>query len=279
MLIGKDGEIHHVAEIDYIIKDILKHQNKSFKLKRIREDTKEVIECEEGEVNDTFLAKDFDIGDHSSLIYLNEETVRNQRGVLLYLAKKIGVNLLTGKSIMNVSLPIKIFESRSHLEKLASEFLFLPFYLEKAMSTKDPLERIKAMATWYIISIQLEPQMMKPFNPILGETFQSMIGGYDIACEQISHHPPVSAFQIWNSQDPNTPIVNGKFEFEANTGFSKITGLKRGEIDINFPDTSDRITFTEFPVAEIHGVMKGTRTYDYVRTLKASDEGNNLHLN
>ncbi len=37
----------------------------------------------------------------------------------------------------------------------------------------------------------------KPFNPILGETWQaSLSDGSAICIEQISHHPPVSAFHI-----------------------------------------------------------------------------------
>jgi len=33
----------------------------------------------------------------------------------------------------------------------------------------------------------------KPFNPILGETYQGFIDGCPIYAEQISHHPPISA--------------------------------------------------------------------------------------
>jgi hypothetical protein len=36
--------------------------------------------------------------------------------------------------------------------------------------------------------------MEKPFNPILGETFQGWLNGCPIFLEQISHHPPISAF-------------------------------------------------------------------------------------
>lgn len=38
---------------------------------------------------------------------------------------------------------------------------------------------------------------LKPFNPILGETFQGRINGMPIYLEQISHHPPVSAFLMY----------------------------------------------------------------------------------
>lgn len=34
----------------------------------------------------------------------------------------------------------------------------------------------------------------KPFNPILGETYQGMFNGCSISLEQISHHPAISAY-------------------------------------------------------------------------------------
>lgn len=50
------------------------------------------------------------------LTFLNEEIISKQRSVMGYLLKKIGSNLLSGKSIMNICLPINIFDVRSHLE-------------------------------------------------------------------------------------------------------------------------------------------------------------------
>lgn len=35
--------------------------------------------------------------------------------------------------------------------------------------------------------------MEKPFNPILGETYQGFVDGCPVYVEQISHHPPVMA--------------------------------------------------------------------------------------
>ena len=37
-------------------------------------------------------------------------------------------------------------------------------------------------------------EMAKPFNPILGETYQCWINGCPFYAEQISHHPPISSF-------------------------------------------------------------------------------------
>jgi hypothetical protein len=38
--------------------------------------------------------------------------------------------------------------------------------------------------------------MDKPFNPILGETYQSLVNGTLFYGEQISHHPPISYILI-----------------------------------------------------------------------------------
>lgn len=55
------------------------------------------------------------IGD-KGLIFKNTQIIEKQRAVVSYLVKNAGLNLLKGKSIMNVSLPINIFDCRSLLE-------------------------------------------------------------------------------------------------------------------------------------------------------------------
>ena len=164
-----------------------------------------------GEKNEVLESRDFKPHDSAALAYLNEDAISAQRGVILYLAKKIGVNLLTGNSIMNISLPIKIFEPRSFLEKIAADFSYAPYFLTKAHENEDPFIRYKWVISWLIGSCHLEPQMIKPFNPILGETFQGSFGQFEIAIEQISHHPPISSFQIWSKTIEGLPEVSGYF--------------------------------------------------------------------
>jgi hypothetical protein len=48
--------------------------------------------------------------------FSNHDMIIKQRNIISYMIKKIGINLLTGKSVMNVSLPINIFDHRSLLE-------------------------------------------------------------------------------------------------------------------------------------------------------------------
>ena len=50
------------------------------------------------------------------LIFKDQEAIARQDKVIGYLIKKIGSNLIKGKSIMNISLPITIFEGRTLLQ-------------------------------------------------------------------------------------------------------------------------------------------------------------------
>jgi hypothetical protein len=50
------------------------------------------------------------------MLFTNTAVIEKQRAVAGYMIKKIGLNLIKGKSIMNVSLPINIFDTRSILE-------------------------------------------------------------------------------------------------------------------------------------------------------------------
>ncbi len=53
---------------------------------------------------------------YDGLIYTNNELIEKQRSVGGYIIKNIGLNLIKGKSVMNISLPINIFDTRSILE-------------------------------------------------------------------------------------------------------------------------------------------------------------------
>lgn len=115
-----------------------------------------------------------------------------------YFLKKIGSNLFSGKSIMNISLPINLFDERSLLESFAHNHALAPYFLEKAGREEFDLERMKLTTTFALTTLHLKITMTKPFNPILGETFQARIGNTMMYLEQTSHHPPVYNFYVFN---------------------------------------------------------------------------------
>ena len=49
--------------------------------------------------------------------------------------------------------------------------------------------------------LRRQTSTLKPFNPILGETYQAQYSsGVRVYAEQISHHPPVSSWQVEDAQ-------------------------------------------------------------------------------
>jgi len=89
------------------------------------------------------------------LVFINKDLIDKQRGVMGYLIKKIGLNLIKGKSVMNISLPINIFDVRSHLEVFAYQNSYANVFLSKAANTKDPVERLKLVI--FVIYFRLLP--------------------------------------------------------------------------------------------------------------------------
>ncbi|MBS1889768.1 MAG: hypothetical protein JST59_00615 [Actinobacteria bacterium] len=52
------------------------------------------------------------------------------------------------------------------------------------------------MVAFGITNSILYLNMEKPFNPILGETFQGWMNGCPVYMEQVSHHPPIASLLL-----------------------------------------------------------------------------------
>ena len=77
--------------------------------------------------------------------------MQKQKECIKWVIKEFGSNLFSRKSILDVSLPVEIYESRSMLERSASEFGCAPKYL-KPVAEADYLTQIKAL-TGFMCSV------------------------------------------------------------------------------------------------------------------------------
>ncbi|PPQ90472.1 hypothetical protein CVT25_014990 [Psilocybe cyanescens] len=96
-----------------------------------------------------------------------------------------------GMDLSKVTFPTFVLEPRSMLERI-TDFI--------AESFDDPEERFIRVLQYYLAGWHIKPKgVKKPYNPVLGEFFRCRYDypngtqGFYIA-EQVSHHPPVSAF-------------------------------------------------------------------------------------
>ncbi len=195
------------------------------------------------------------------------ELLERQRGAIMEVVKNLGSNLLRGNfDLLKISLPVKLFEPRSYLEKLTDPWIYSR-YLEAAADAgnshnADPILRMQYVVTYIIAGLhQVFLKWAKPYNPILGETHQaSLPDGTTIFLEQISHHPPISAFSMQGK--------NNKFHFHGTSqpvvGYKSnaIKAAAKGYRRIEFADgTAIEMTFPAFFIKGIvYGGPSGARS-------------------
>jgi hypothetical protein len=78
---------------------------------------------------------------------------------------------MEGKNIISVSLPVRIFEPRSTIERISDWWSFMPIYLRIASDSNNSIFRFKLTVTMALAGLYNQVKQKKPFNPILGETF------------------------------------------------------------------------------------------------------------
>ena len=95
---------------------------------------------------------------------------------------------------------------------------------------------MQALICTYVGGHYISPAMLSakvPLNPILGETVQrvSKDGKTKYLAEQISHHPPITAFDL---EGPNYKMT-GSFENKAwPTGLNTVKGGRDGAWKFRF---------------------------------------------
>ncbi len=127
--------------------------------------------------------------------FINAKKIEDQKSVLRFILTKMAKNLVSGQSILNVSLPVDIFCPESNLQSFIRSMAYAPLLLEN-LEQADPLTRLLRTIAFGVTNSVLYLNMEKPFNPQLGETFQCWINGCPAYAEQISHHPPIASLLL-----------------------------------------------------------------------------------
>lgn len=129
------------------------------------------------------------------------ESVEEHKSIILHLLSQLKL----GMDLTKVVLPTFILERRSLLEMFADCMAHPDFFL-KIPDIQDPEGRMVAVLEWYLTSFHNGRKgtiAKKPYNPIIGETFHCSWQVEESAdvkhrltyvAEQVSHHPPISAF-------------------------------------------------------------------------------------
>uniref|UniRef100_A0A2A4JUD5 Oxysterol-binding protein n=1 Tax=Heliothis virescens TaxID=7102 RepID=A0A2A4JUD5_HELVI len=99
-----------------------------------------------------------------------------------------------GKELSKITMPVVFNEPLSFLQRML-EYLEYAHLLRMASEQTDPVARMEYIAAFAVSALASNWERLgKPFNPLLGETYELERPEFRAVCEQVSHHPPVSAF-------------------------------------------------------------------------------------
>jgi hypothetical protein len=158
---------------------------------------------------------------------------------------------------------------------IADCWSFAPSLLARAGRTRDPLERFKCVVAFAVAGLHRTVTMRKPFNPILGETFEAEFDdGATIFAEQTSHHPPVSHFQVL--APGGEYALSGWASWEASMRGNSVKSRQTGPTECRFAD--GQCVRWEMPEIWLSGILWGDRVLEFLGTMRFHDEANGLAL-
>ncbi|KAI0561950.1 Oxysterol-binding protein [Gracilaria domingensis] len=173
-----------------------------------------------------------------------------------YVLQRVGTQVLQGNmTFSGMSMPVHMNEPRSVLERITDDWAYAPLYLNAAAATTDPVQRIKLVAAFVVSGLHCIDTLAKPFNPILGSTYQATLGdGSPCYIEQTSHHPPVTHYTI--RPENKSYLLAGFSGVHGGVVWGLDTALSSRRIGINVVEFADgsRIVYT-FPTMLLRALL------------------------
>jgi hypothetical protein len=120
-----------------------------------------------------FFQGEYEITSDGEMVVINRQKMEAQGSVMKFIIKKI----FSGGSIFRISLPVSVFGEDSNLSLLLGSYRHAPVELDAAALENNSLGRFLKVVRFTLTCPACYVRCDKPFNPILGETYQSYVEG------------------------------------------------------------------------------------------------------
>lgn len=170
-----------------------------------------------------------------------------------------------GKELSKITMPVIFNEPLSFLQRMA-EFMEYSQLLQIAAHQSDPVQRLQYVTAFVISSLSSNwDRLGKPFNPLLGETYEIEREGFRMVAEQVSHHPPISAFHADSAEFAMHGWLYPKLKFWGKS----IEIQPKGKMTIEMP-SGDVFTWSGVNCC-IHNVIVGKLWMEHFGTLEITN--------
>ncbi|XP_063056952.1 oxysterol-binding protein-related protein 1 isoform X4 [Engraulis encrasicolus] len=199
---------------------------------------------------------------------------RNDFSIWSILRKCIGMEL------SKITMPVIFNEPLSFLQRL-SEYMEHTYLIHQANATIDSIERMKCVAAFAVSAVASQWERTgKPFNPLLGETYELVRDdlGFRLMSEQVSHHPPVSAFHAEGLQ--RDFVFHGSIYPKLKFWGKSVEAEPKGAITLELPKFNEAYTWTN-PTCCVHNIIVGQLWIEQYGNMEIINHqtGERCHLN
>ncbi|XP_057304089.1 oxysterol-binding protein 1-like [Hydractinia symbiolongicarpus] len=165
-----------------------------------------------------------------------------------------------GKDLTKVPMPVCFNEPISFLQRLTEDVEYADL-LNKAADCTCTVERLAYIAAFASSNYANVPgRFWKPFNPLLGETFEfhHKEHNYSVIAEQVSHHPPISVIHV----ESDKWVFWQEYKLDTKFRGMYVKVCPTGNVHLKMK--SDNVHYSwKKPSTTIHNIVFGTLWVDH----------------
>ncbi|XP_068843079.1 oxysterol-binding protein-related protein 2 isoform X3 [Capricornis sumatraensis] len=161
-----------------------------------------------------------------------------------------------GLELSKITMPIAFNEPLSFLQRI-TEYMEHVYLIHRASRQPQSLERMQSVAAFAVSAVASQWERTgKPFNPLLGETYELIREdlGFRFISEQVSHHPPISAF--YSEGLHQDFLFHGSIYPKLKFWGKSVEAEPRGTITLELLKHKEAYTWTN-PTCCVHNVIIG----------------------
>ncbi len=184
-----------------------------------------------------------------------------------------------GKDLSTISMPVSANEPCSLLQRLAEQLEYAEL-LDLASKQKRPEERLLYVTAFAVSQFSAtrakERSIRKPFNPLLGETFEllrsekEVLGGMRLLVEKVSHRPVRAAMHAdsasWSFAQSPAPAQ--KFWGKS----AEVTTEGRVRVALRLPDGTEEHFSWNIATMFLRNVVMGEKYVEPVGTMHVTND-------
>ena len=233
--------------------------------------------CKSKDLSKGEVLKGILIRDDVGLLLVDPFVCNKFTGMLGDLIKQI-LKVVFGHKI---SLNVKLFQPLSLSQTLLNYFSFIPKFILPSLNPElSPILRMKYVISLGISGLYMNAMQLKPFNPLISETFQGIFDLEDkenkieVYSEQTSNYPTLTRYYILNKMFK----MYGYFDLslETHNFGNRITCYTKGINTIDFFKINEKICFSLPSSQIVNAIAKDDRSAHYLGVMIFYDIKNNL---